>query len=257
MNLFDSQHMHLEVLTALLDKKVKEESSQFEIEVIFDNIVHQLQGHFNSEDEMMKILDYKEINKHSNEHRELISLLCKYEFEFKNNTLDMSLVDLIRLVSTRIETHIKKLDTILSNYHIEHYNFSNNLTESNELSVHVSIFDTQHQTIYFLLNLLKSAIMEDEDLSYISRLLFDFMDKLKVHFQHEEKLMRRYNFPLYSEHYNDHQEFLKLANEIKHHIERNTLNVSHSDIVEILENRVNDHIIKQDQQYSEFFNSLR
>lgn len=256
INLFESQHGHLLSLIRVLEKAVNDVAPKLELELELADILQQLQEHYDSEEEMMNLLEYKDIDKHKVEHKDLMLSLRDMETQYKNNKLTLSLLDLIEIIKTRFESHMKKLNRIFEEYHIEHYHFNRKLTESNELSVHVSIFDIQHRNIDFLLDLLQKAIEQDEDVHYISRLIYDFIDKLKIHFVHEEKLMRRYNFPQYEEHFNDHQEFLKLAGEIKHNLEHNKLDISQAEMFEIIQTRVHDHIIKQDKQYGEFFNKL-
>lgn len=256
VNLFTSQQGHLKALTNLLEKEIHEAVPKQELELVLYDILQQLQEHYDSEEEMMKILGYKDIESHIQEHKELMEILRDFETQYINDSLVISLTDVLEIIKGRFESHLKKMDQIFDQYHIDHYNFKSQLSESDELSVHVSIFDIQHRNLDFLLDLLQKAINEGEDVNYISRLIFDFIDKLKVHFAHEEKLMRRYNFPQYNEHYIDHQEFLKLAGEIKQNLEHNKLDISHAEMFEIIQTRVHDHIIKQDKQYGEFFNNL-
>lgn len=255
-NLFEAQHLHLESLSNLLEKKFKDSAPKMELELEFNEVLQQIQEHFDSEEEMMKMLEYKEIELHIQEHKLLMQYLYDLQSQYKHDTLQLSILDMLDIISTRMERHTKKMHRILDNYHIDHYDFKKELNESNEFSVHVSIFDIQHKNIDFLLDLLQKAIEEDEDPTYISRLVYDFIDKLKLHFVHEEKLMRRYSFPLYESHYQDHQEFLKLAGEIKNNLEHKKLDLSHTEMFEIIQTRVHDHILKQDKEYGAFFNEL-
>lgn len=254
--LFDGQHAHAYNLMDLMERMIEEAAPKNEISLVLEGLLNQIREHFRSEEEMMALLDFKEEEGHKQEHDELLASLYEFLERYKTNALDVDLLELLALVKSKFTLHTDGTDKILDSYHVENYNFSGSLTEAQEMTVHVSIFDIQHKNIDFLIELLEKSLKNGEDKSYIMRLLFDLIEKLKRHFTHEEKLMRQYGFPLYDEHYQDHQEFLKLTAEIKRNFEQGHPEMSAIEMFGIIRTRVEEHIIKQDKQYGDFFNKL-
>lgn len=126
------------------------------------------------------------------------------------------------------------------------------LSWSEELSVNIDSMDNQHKKLIELIsdfyeNIKKRSIDEN-----ISKLIKGMKDYTLIHFTTEEKYMKKYNYPEYQSHKNEHEKFVAKVNEIEKKFNSGKM-VLTFEITNFLKEWVTNHILEVDKKYSDFF----
>src|SRR5512143_2138732 len=74
-------------------------------------------------------------------------------------------------------------------------------------SIHVAEIDGQHQALFRLAGELHAAMMTGQGKTALARVLDRLIDYTRVHFAHEESLMRQHQFPQLEAHKAEHDSF--------------------------------------------------
>ncbi|GFE57160.1 bacteriohemerythrin [Geobacter sp. AOG1] len=84
-----------------------------------------------------------------------------------------------------------------------------------ELAINVAEIDKQHQELFRRFDELLKACDSGQGQKEIARLL-DFLDDyVRTHFRDEERIQANSNFPGYTEHRRQHQQFVSRLNDLK------------------------------------------
>lgn len=127
-----------------------------------------------------------------------------------------------------------------------------NLFWKPEYSVGVDEIDRHHQRLFDMIGLLQLSLDSKLDDDSTITVLDEMVDYVNYHFQREEELMTKYEYPHFKDHKKEHWEFALEAMEFvrKYHENKNALTVEmHNYLKEWLIN----HILNSDQQYAKFF----
>ena len=120
----------------------------------------------------------------------------------------------------------------------------------------VEKFDAEHQQLIERLNTLYEEIFECTTLDAERRLtedvLSDLLDYVNVHFQGEEELMEKLNYPEYEEHKKAHLFFNAEVRRLLAQHESGELALSFPVFV-FLKEWIETHIMVVDKRYGEFF----
>ncbi|HMK45574.1 MAG TPA: bacteriohemerythrin [Methanocella sp.] len=127
------------------------------------------------------------------------------------------------------------------------------LTWSDKYSVNVKEIDGQHMKLIGLLNELHTAMSAGKGKVVVSGVLKNLIEYTAYHFSAEENYMVQLGYPGYSEHRNEHVEFVKKVKEFNQKFEAGESIVT-IDMIKFLNGWVSGHIIGIDKQYSQFFN---
>lgn len=123
-----------------------------------------------------------------------------------------------------------------------------------EYSVAIAEMDDQHKKLIVMINRLIADQKSLTDPETIAALLTEMTDYAQVHFRAEEYLMAEYGYEQKSQHEKQHQEFMDTTMSFcaASHIGPNILSVA---LLEYLKAWLVDHILQEDMQYKDFFQS--
>jgi hemerythrin-like metal-binding protein len=123
---------------------------------------------------------------------------------------------------------------------------------TNNFSVKVDKFDEQHQKLIDILNHLYDSMSNGEGSKVLGQLLKELIDYTQYHFSAEEDAFKRYNYPEESEHRKAHRELLDKALELQEKHASGELSIT-IDVLNFLNDWVQNHILKMDKNYADFF----
>ena len=83
------------------------------------------------------------------------------------------------------------------------------LAWNDSYKINVRELDSQHEDMAALVNRIYEAVVSQESLEEIGRLLSDLIDFTREHFSTEERLMIEYDYTGYPTHKAEHEELLK------------------------------------------------
>ncbi len=127
-----------------------------------------------------------------------------------------------------------------------------------KFTVGIDEIDRQHKGLFDILNQLYSSYQEDKvDNLSIRRTLYKLIDYMFKHFQSEEILLKKYDYPEFKSHREQHQQFKKNIQEkydyFLSHTEHENISSIPIDLIMYLSEWIGKHILKFDKEYSEYF----
>lgn len=111
--------------------------------------------------------------------------------------------------------------------------------------------DRDHQHFFQIINKLQDAMSRGKGMEILGALLAELVDHAESHFASEERLMRKYDYPDYQTHHNQHQWMRDKINSLQQQTKNNKLLLS-GEVYHHLERWMNAHIIHSDQEFSDF-----
>ena len=119
-------------------------------------------------------------------------------------------------------------------------------------SVGIDLFDNQHKKLIEMINNLYDSFLSGEANERAPKIVDEMIKYTDYHFKSEEKYFDQYNYPETEEHKAVHKLFVEKAVELKYGLENGKVTVSY-DIMNFLRQWLIDHIMGEDQKYSNFF----
>ncbi|MFC1607371.1 bacteriohemerythrin [Candidatus Latescibacterota bacterium] len=120
-----------------------------------------------------------------------------------------------------------------------------------EYSLHNKEMDNQHMKFFKTANDACEAVHAGKGKEEIEQALTFRVEYTETHFTAEEKLMKQHEFTGYSEHCKEHQRLMEEVRALQGKFERSELFIK-KDVVKILRNWINDHILTEDRKYSTY-----
>ena len=126
---------------------------------------------------------------------------------------------------------------------------------SNDLSVHVSEMDKQHQKLIGMINELHDAMSKGKGKEVVGKIVEGLLTYTKTHFSEEEKLMDKHNYPDADAQKKMHKVFIDKASQFKRELESGTLGLTIT-VSDFLSDWLKNHIQKEDKKYGPYLNQL-
>jgi hemerythrin-like metal-binding protein len=123
---------------------------------------------------------------------------------------------------------------------------------NDDLSVGIDSIDAQHKVLIKTLNQIASDIGTKDTEANTKELVGKLGMYIKEHFSYEEKLFEKYEWEGKNHHKNQHELLKKKVVEIISHYSDSTKAQVDLELVVMLHNWINDHINKEDKEYSDF-----
>lgn len=124
---------------------------------------------------------------------------------------------------------------------------------SEDFSVKVREIDAQHKTLVEMINQLHQSMLDNRGIEAQKTIIEKMVEYANVHFESEEKHMRRLAYPGYQQHKTEHVHFAEKAFELQKRF-NDTGFVLTLEILSFLRNWLQEHILVIDKQYSHHFN---
>lgn len=118
-------------------------------------------------------------------------------------------------------------------------------------SVHEERIDTQHETLFELINRLHDSMKEGRSKESIPSTLNALVAYTKQHFGYEEGYMKRVGYPNLDQHRAQHEEFVSTVERFISDYNSGKVGLTFQ-IINYLKDWLISHILKTDKQYDEF-----
>lgn len=125
---------------------------------------------------------------------------------------------------------------------------------SDRFSVKVKEIDEQHKQLVEMINRLHDAMVANKGRQVQQEIVGEMAAYAIFHFETEEKYMRRFAYPAYEEHRLEHEKFSADVAELKSRVDKGLLVLS-LEIMTVLRDWLQGHIMGTDMQYSGHFNA--
>jgi len=121
-------------------------------------------------------------------------------------------------------------------------------------SVKVAACDAQHKRLFDIINQLGDAMRTGKGQEVLAKTIGELLTYTRTHFQQEEALMKKANFPQLAPHQAMHRKFIgdveKLDRDLREGHSANSVQV-----LDLLRDWLLNHILKVDRTYSECLNA--
>lgn len=121
-------------------------------------------------------------------------------------------------------------------------------------SVGIELFDEDHQKLFALMLEMYKALNHIPGKDEAKAVLIELKKYTETHFDREEKLMEKHNYPDFEAHRAQHDEMKQKIVDFLDKFDEEDVAVS-KDALHYLENWLINHIGVTDKQYTDFFNS--
>lgn len=125
------------------------------------------------------------------------------------------------------------------------------VTWKDEYSVGIKSIDDDHKKLLHLINNLQNAVYYPTGEAFERQALDELVEYTKYHFEREEALMRKYDYPDYEPHKKQHE---NMVNEVGAYLEAYNKDAEGTvdELTQFLKTWLIKHILGTDQQYSAF-----
>ncbi len=123
---------------------------------------------------------------------------------------------------------------------------------NDDFSVNVEEIDNQHKKLVEMMNNLHNAMKDGKGNNVIGEIINKMIDYSIYHFSTEEKYFDMFNFPQKEQHKQVHKDFVEKVTAFKKDFENNKVMLT-IEIMDFLSNWLQNHILGDDMEYSDFF----
>ncbi|GAK61410.1 hypothetical protein U27_01310 [Candidatus Vecturithrix granuli] len=124
-----------------------------------------------------------------------------------------------------------------------------------QYSVGIKVIDDQHKRLFAMIQDFYDQMRQKHTREGISTLLKGLADYSLYHFNSEEALMTRHQYPGYLQHKNEHTKFIQKVEEFRLRFDSGQLLIP-IEIAEFLKTWLSNHILKTDQQFAPFLREI-
>lgn len=123
-----------------------------------------------------------------------------------------------------------------------------------KFSVNIAEIDNQHQKLVELINILHKAMQIGRGKDVLGEVLEGLINYTMLHFPTEENYLKEFSYSGYLRHKKEHDIMTKQALELKKSYDSGGIIIP-INVMQILKDWLNKHILETDKEYSEFLNS--
>jgi len=123
---------------------------------------------------------------------------------------------------------------------------------SEHFSVGIPEIDKQHKTLFDLVNMIHTAILEHKGSAVCAEVLGELADYTRVHFGLEQSLMHMGKYPEYEAHCSLHRKLVGEIEALQEKIHSGKAAISF-ELLHFLRTWLAKHILGEDKKYAEFF----
>jgi hemerythrin len=128
------------------------------------------------------------------------------------------------------------------------------VTWDQSYSVKVKSCDSEHQTLFALLNALHDAMKQGQGRKVIGETLIELEKYTRMHFAAEEALLLKAAYPKLGKHHAEHKMFVSKVAQFKRSMQTDSAETP-IEVVVFLKDWLAHHIKQTDKQYSEHLNA--
>ncbi len=125
------------------------------------------------------------------------------------------------------------------------------ITWSSKYSVGIPSIDEQHKKLVEIINELNDAIKSGKSKEVLNHVLTSLVDYTKVHFKYEEELFNKFGYQDKLKHKMVHDKLTKQVVDFYNNYQKGKASIS-IDLMSFLSKWLVDHIMGEDQKYSDF-----
>lgn len=136
---------------------------------------------------------------------------------------------------------------------VGHFKLAKALEWSATFATHVSKFDSEHRTLFGMVNELHDAMQQKRSRDAVGSVLNRLIDYTAKHFAGEEELMTRTNYPDFAAHKREHEKLVEQALGLKAKFDAGET-LPAQGVIEFLQNWLVNHIQGVDKKYGPHLN---
>ncbi len=127
-----------------------------------------------------------------------------------------------------------------------------------DFSVNIKIIDDQHKELFRIGNALYDIVSIKDGIDRYDEILealYSLRDYAIYHFDYEEQMMKKNDYPGYFEHKKQHDEFIRKVKSMdEESIDKDQIKAS-MDLIIFVANWIENHILKTDMEYKDYLNN--
>ena len=120
------------------------------------------------------------------------------------------------------------------------------------LRIHIDEIDIQHENLFNVINALHDSIIKSGDDEQTRPVLNSLLEFIMIHYATEERWMRKYKYPEYQIHIEQHQEYVSKIKEFVSDYKSERTDLPAKEILISLAGWHSKHIIDFDKKFGRF-----
>lgn len=122
---------------------------------------------------------------------------------------------------------------------------------SDEYCLCMEKVDDQHRHLFELVNKLHDSVINALEQNAMGEILDELIDYTVYHFETEEEMFRKHNYPKLESHKEEHDKLIKEVLELQEKFYKHEVTITY-DVLNFLCSWVKDHTTETDMEYVEF-----
>jgi len=244
----DSEHKRLFEIAA----KIYEYSNEPEMIIkIVRELVLYTKFHFKNEEDFMRSINFKGLDKHKKLHKKVIDELNIIVKNINTRTIEESVFKLNTLVNKNILQHILIEDKKVHHAIKTREELKDNFKWKKEYKVCNKLLDEEHQQLF---DIAENALdYNNTDIkTHIKITINELYDYMKVHFEDEERYMKEIGYPQFDEHKILHESIIHQMNDFIKQLSTLSIIEFEKKLIEYMDIWLINHILYEDRKIIQF-----
>ncbi len=122
-----------------------------------------------------------------------------------------------------------------------------------KFSVHIQDIDEQHKILFRCINDLVAAMQSFQEGAALKNVMEELIRYTNVHFSQEEELLKKYDYPEFSSHVEEHKKFIEMVEGVQKKYSEGEVTIS-LHVLDFMVEWLKNHILGTDMKYASYLN---
>lgn len=245
----DNEHMKLfEIAKKALSMKKEHKQDIIELKKVIHFLYEYVGVHFRNEEEYMREIDYPDLPRHHQIHKQLLETLHQFIQTLNDLTIDEIEIQLYNFIEAYFIQHIVDEDKRIEFWNKSLAKLRKSTKWHKSYETGNEQMDKEHKELFDILNEAFEEVDDSKREQKIKDVLTHLYGFMKTHFKEEEKLMREIKYPKLKEHIQLHNEIVHNCNELVQEVNNMEDSLFEKELAQLIDISLIEHILKEDSQ---------
>lgn len=225
------------------DKNISED-----LKVILKSLFEYVAIHFKNEEAHMQSINYPDIQRHKELHKNMTTMLTKFLAEINTLKQDEIQKRVFNFIHEYFVNHIISEDKRIKLHEIPLEELRESFGWKEIYKVEHITIDNEHQQLFEIASKAFESVGSENINEKIRSILSDLYDFMKKHFAHEEAYMLEIGYPRLNEHKEIHQKIIHNLNAYVKKLPSMDVGSFEKELAKLIDITLVQHIIQEDRK---------
>ncbi len=219
------------------------------IKELIKKLILYTRTHFLNEQNYMKSINYYDLEKHIEFHKQILNNLNNFLANIPNLQTNQIQEKLLEFVTTNIINHILVEDKKVHHFRRTREELRTIFRWKSIYEIGNNSIDLEHKKLFDIA--IEAVNYNGKDiLKHVKKTVIELYDYMKVHFANEEEFMRQVDYPFYEQHIKLHENIIGQMNLFIKEIPILAPEIVERKVIEYIDIWLVNHIVYEDQKIS-------